>query len=53
MNPPHIIPLIEIIQGEKMDRPSVILTDIEADAEKCLINVGGSGVILAEGEIHI
>ncbi len=43
----------KIIQGEKMDRPSVILTDIEADDEKCLIKVGGSAVILAEGEIHL
>lgn len=43
----------KIIQGEKMDRPSVILTDIKADADGCLIKVGGSGVILAEGEIHI
>jgi len=43
----------KIIQGEKMDRPSVILTDIEADEEKCLIKVGGSAVILAEGEINL
>jgi PhzF family phenazine biosynthesis protein len=43
----------KIIQGEKMDRPSVILTDIQAENDKCLIKVGGSGVILAEGEIHI
>lgn len=43
----------KIIQGEKMDRPSVILTEIEADEEKCLIKVGGSAVILAEGEINI
>ena len=43
----------KIIQGEKMDRPSVILTDIQAEGESCLIKVGGSGVILAEGEIHI
>ncbi len=43
----------KIIQGEKMDRPSVILTDIQAEGDQCLIKVGGSGVILAEGEIHI
>ena len=43
----------KIIQGEKMDRPSVILTDIQAEGDNCLIKVGGSGVILAEGEIHI
>ena len=43
----------KIIQGEKMDRPSVILTDIHAEEDSCLIKVGGSGVILAEGEIYI
>lgn len=43
----------KFIQGEKMDRPSVILTEIEASCETCLIKVGGSAVILAEGEIHI
>ncbi len=41
------------VQGEAMDRPSVILSHIEADAEACKIQVGGTGVILAEGEIHI
>ena len=41
------------VQGEAMDRPSVILSHIEADAESCKIQVGGTGVILAEGEIHI
>ena len=43
----------KIIQGEKMERPSVILTDIAAEGENCLIKVGGSGVILAEGKIHL
>lgn len=43
----------KIVQGEKMDRPSVILTEIEAGEDGCLIKVGGSAVILAEGEIHI
>ena len=43
----------KIIQGEKMDRPSVILTDIQATDESCLTKVGGSDVILAEGEMHI
>ena len=41
------------VQGEAMDRPSVILSHIEADADTCKIQVGGTGVILAEGEIHI
>ena len=41
------------IQGEAMDRPSVILTTIDAEGENCRIQVGGSAVILAEGEIHI
>lgn len=41
------------IQGEKMGRPSAILSEIDAEGENCLIKVGGSAVILAEGEIHI
>ncbi len=43
----------KFIQGEKMDRPSVILSEIDASGESCQIKVGGSAVILAEGEIHI
>lgn len=43
----------KFIQGEKMDRPSAILTEIKADKNGCLIKVGGSAAILAEGEIHI
>lgn len=44
----------KFIQGEKMQRPSVILSHIEADADgNCKIQVGGSGVMLAEGEINI
>lgn len=39
----------KFIQGEKMGRPSAILSHIEGD----MIQVGGSGVVLAEGEIHI
>ncbi len=42
-----------IIQGEKMGRPSVILTDIKAGKEGCRIRVGGRAVILAEGSIMI
>lgn len=41
------------IQGEKMNRPSVVETHIEAEGENWLIRVGGRGVIVAEGEIHI
>ena len=42
------------IQGEKMERPSVILSHLEADADgNCAIQVGGSGVILAEGDIKL
>lgn len=41
------------IQGEKMERPSVILAELNAEGEHCFIRVGGSAVILAEGEIHI
>ena len=40
------------IQGEAMDRPSRILANIDA-SEGCHITVGGSAVILAEGEIRI
>ena len=41
------------VQGEKMNRPSVILSRIEAAGDKCAIQVGGSGVILAEGDIKL
>ena len=53
------------IQGEKMGRPSVILSNIEVECSadgceefnpenaECYIKVGGDAVILAEGEIHI
>lgn len=41
------------VQGEKMDRPSVILSHIEADGDKCTIQVGGSAVMLAEGDIKL
>lgn len=44
----------KFIQGEKMQRPSVILSHLEADSQgSCKIQVGGSGVMLAEGEINI
>lgn len=55
----------KVIQGEKMDRPSVILShlDVECSADgceetdatqrQCYIKVGGSAVILAEGEIRL
>ena len=44
----------KFIQGEKMQRPSVILSHLEADSlGVCKIQVGGSGVMLAEGEINI
>ena len=39
----------KFIQGEKMQRPSQILSHIEDEK----IKVGGDAVILAEGEIHI
>lgn len=41
------------IQGEKMQRPSLILSHIEVSEEKCAIKVGGSAVMLAEGDIRI
>ncbi|MDD6043635.1 MAG: PhzF family phenazine biosynthesis protein [Eubacteriaceae bacterium] len=43
----------KIRQGDKMDRPSVILTEINATEDACLIKVGGTAVIVAEGEINI
>lgn len=53
----------KFIQGEAMGRPSAIATHFELDcsangceedAEKsCYIQVGGTGVILAEGEIYL
>lgn len=51
------------VQGEAMNRPSVILSHLDVDcsadgceegsARPCFIQVGGSAVVLAEGEIHI
>jgi len=41
------------VQGEKMQRPSVINSHIEADDEGCKIQVGGSAVMLAEGDIKL
>lgn len=43
----------KIIQGEKMDRPSIILSTIEATEESCQIKVGGTAVVLAEGQIRL
>ena len=43
----------KFIQGEKMGRPSVILSHIEADGDNVKVKVGGSAVILANGEIFI
>lgn len=46
-----------MIQGEKMGRPSLIISNINiktVDAPETIeIRVGGSGVILAEGEINL
>ena len=41
------------IQGEAMDRASVIRSTIKTDGDKCLIRVGGSGMVLAQGEINL
>ncbi|MCQ2547568.1 MAG: PhzF family phenazine biosynthesis protein [Clostridia bacterium] len=43
----------KVIQGEKMQRPSVIMTSLEEKADGQLIQVGGSAVVLAEGEIYL
>lgn len=42
------------VQGEKMERPSVILSKFKANGgDSCSVQVGGSGVILAEGDIKL
>ena len=42
------------VQGEKMERPSVILSHLDVDADgACKIKVGGSGVMVAEGDIKL
>lgn len=43
----------KIVQGEKMARPSAILTSLKADGENCKVKVGGTGVILAGGQIKL
>ena len=43
----------KFIQGEKMGRPSAIISNITADENSCLIRVGGRGIIVAEGDIKI
>lgn len=43
----------KLIQGEKMERPSVILTSLKADDKACAIKVGGTAVVLAEGQIKL
>ena len=43
----------KFIQGEKMDRPSAILSHIEEKDGKVKIQVGGSAVLLVEGEIEL
>ncbi|MBR6472761.1 MAG: PhzF family phenazine biosynthesis protein [Firmicutes bacterium] len=43
----------KFIQGEKMQRPSAIISHIEADENGCLIRVGGRGIMLAEGDIKL
>ena len=43
----------KFIQGEKMQRPSTIISHIEADENGCLIRVGGRGIMLAEGDIKL
>lgn len=42
------------VQGEKMNRPSVILSHFDAKGDgSCFVQVGGSGVMLAEGDIKL
>ena len=46
---------LKIVQGEAMNRPSVIMTSITEDPQTgaVSIKVGGRAVILAEGEINL
>ena len=41
------------IQGERMGRPSAILSELKKEGDELKIRVGGSAVVLAEGEINI
>jgi PhzF family phenazine biosynthesis protein len=41
------------IQGEAMDRPSKIMSRLTADAGSVTIQVGGTAVVLATGEINL
>jgi len=41
------------LQGEAMNRPSIIVSSVDVDSETTLIRIGGKGVVLAEGEISI
>lgn len=41
------------IQGESMGRPSAILSELKKEGDELKIRVGGSAVVLAEGEINI
>lgn len=45
--------IYEIIQGEKMKRPSSIMGKLTKNGEKLKIQVGGDAVILASGEIYL
>lgn len=40
------------LQGEAMNRPSIIMSTINADESGLKIRVGGAGAILAKGEIY-
>lgn len=42
-----------VVQGEKMQRPSKISTQLILKDGQPLIKVGGFAVTLAEGEIHV
>lgn len=44
---------VSFIQGEAMDRPSLIKANIHVDEKGCKIKVGGNAVVLAEGEINL
>lgn len=41
------------VQGESMNRPSMIRTSVDASEEGCSIKVGGKAAVLASGEIML
>ncbi len=43
----------KFVQGEKMNRPSAVISRLQADHGKCKIRIGGKGVVVIDGEIYL